>query len=80
MNNIKNTLNNFYNLLKSDKDYDNLLRDLVKYTTFIIVINLLFYISKPNTVFFNSLFLDLEMFMIVAISTYWLIIKKLITF
>ena len=80
LDNIKDILHKFYNSLKNDKDYKNLLRDILKYSTLIVVINLLFYISKTNTSFFNSLFIDIECFMIVALCAYWLVVNKLISF
>jgi len=70
----------FDDLINSDPDYKNLLNDAVKYTTLIVVINLLFFIAKSNTTFFNSLFLDVWCFIIIALCGYWLVIKKLVKF
>ena len=61
-------------------DYKILLNDLVKYITIITIINFLFYISKPNTLFWNMFYLDSISFLTVSFCAYHLIIKKLISF
>ena len=77
---ILTKLNKLKQLIKNNEDYKNLVDDIIKYSTLIIVINLLFYLSKSNTSFFNSVFIDLELFIIIGLSSYWLVVNKLISF
>lgn len=66
-----------YSVLTNDKNYKNLVNDIIKYSTILVIVNLLFYVSKPNTTFFNSIFIDVESFVVVGLCLYWLIVKKL---
>lgn len=63
-----------------DKEYKILLNDLIKYLSIISVINFLFYISKPQTTFWNAFYLDSLCFLTVSFFAYHLIVKRLVKF
>ena len=67
-------------ILRQDEDYINLINDIIKYTTIVVVMNLLFYVSKPKTTFLNSIFIDIESFLTIGLCAYWLIVKRLVKF
>ena len=66
--------------LKFNKEYKELLNELVKYISIITVINFLFFISKPKTSFWNMFYLDSISFLTVSFCAYHLIIKRFIKF
>ena len=66
--------------LKFDKVYKTLLNELIKYVSIITIINFLFFISKPDTVFWNLFYIDSVSYLTVSLCAYHLIIKKLVKF
>lgn len=63
------------------KEYLELINDVVRMFTIQIIIQFLFYINSPNTVqFFSIDFILLTLYLILGICVYWLVINKLITF
>ena len=52
---LKKIINLVKNSIVNDKNYKKLMEDIVKYSTLVIVLNLLFFLSKPNTIFFNAI-------------------------
>ena len=66
---------------KVDDDYKNLYNDLIKFVTILIVLNLLMFMSNPNqNVFMGSTYLKLMIYIILGLTTYWLVISKIIVF
>ena len=62
-------------------EYKEYLNDLSRIVGIQVIANLFFYLSNPKKhLFFSNSFLNSLFFIVLGISTYWLILKKLITF
>jgi hypothetical protein len=62
-------------------EYKNLLNDVVKFATILIIINFLMFISDTtNNRFLGERYLGIMMFFIAGIFTYWLLIFPYIRF
>lgn len=65
----------------NDTEYKNLYNDLIKYSTILIVVNLLMFISNPKThKFMGKTYIQFTTFIMMGFVTYWLVISKLIIF
>ena len=71
-----------YNLQYDVADeYKQLYNDLIKFITILIVLNIIMYISNPSqNVLLGSNYIKLMASIILGISTYWLVISKIIVF
>lgn len=71
-----------YNLkYKVEEEYKDLVNDIIKFVTILIVLNLLMFISNPNeNVFLGNTYLKLIIYIILGLTTYWLVISKVIQF
>lgn len=66
---------------KVDDDYKNLYNDLIKFVTILVVLNLLMFLSNPTqNVFMGTTYLKLMIYIILGLTTYWLVISKIIVF
>lgn len=66
---------------KVDDDYKNLYNDLIKFVTILVVLNLLMFLSNPTqNVFMGSTYLKLMIYIVLGLTTYWLVISKIIVF
>ena len=64
-----------------DDDYKNLYNDLIKFVTILVVLNLLMFLSNPTqNVFMGSTYLKLMIYIVLGLTTYWLVISKIIVF
>ena len=64
-----------------DDEYKQLYNDLIKFITILIVLNIIMYISNPSqNVLLGSNYIKLMASIILGISTYWLVISKIIVF
>ena len=66
--------------IKIDKEYINLVNDIIKIVCSLTILNLLLFISKTNASFFNRIYFELMLFLIVSVCLYWLVIKKVFVF
>lgn len=67
--------------IQVDPRYKDYLNDLCRIIGIQVVANLLFYISSPSKhIFFSQSFINSLCFIILGISAYWLILKKIISF
>lgn len=67
--------------IEVDEEYKNLYNDLIKFTTILIVLNLLMFLTNPNeNTFLGKNYLKFMIFVILGITTYWLVISKVIVF
>ena len=66
--------------LKIDKEYKEIVEDLIKYSTIFLTINLLVFLTNPDKKLFNKNFCDLYCFFLVGLFLYWLVIRKLVLF
>lgn len=70
-----------YKFNKVDGEYRNLFNDLVKFVTILVVLNLLMFMSNPTeNSFLGTTYLKLMVYIILGLSTYWLVISKVIIF
>ena len=70
-----------YKFNKVDEEYKNLFNDLIKFVTILVVLNLLMFMSNPSeNSFMGSTYLKLMVYIILGLSTYWLVISKVIIF
>ena len=69
-------------MINFEKDeYKNLLNDVVKFTTILIILNFLMFISDTNNNrFLGERYLGLMMFFLAGIITYWLLIFPYVRF
>ena len=62
-------------------EYKQLKNDLVKYSTILIVVNFLMKCSYPeNTVFMGQKYIELMIFILFGLITYWLVIYEIFYF
>ena len=74
-------MNDFKLEYNIDDEYKQLYNDLVKFITILVVLNLLMYISNPTqNVLLGSNYVKLMTSIILGITTYWLVISKIIVF
>lgn len=67
--------------LKISKEYKEYIDDLVRMGTIQIIANIMFYISNPmDNKMFSQMFAKTLIFILLGVSVYWLIIRKLIIF
>ena len=70
-----------YKFNKVDEEYKNLFNDLIKFVTILVVLNLLMFMSNPSeNSFMGTTYLKLMVYIILGLSTYWLVISKVIIF
>ncbi len=71
-----------YNLkYKVEEEYKDLVNDIIKFVTILIVLNLLMFVSNPSeNVFLGNTYLKLIIYIILGLTTYWLVISKVIQF
>ena len=60
------------------EEYQPLANDILKITTVFVVLHLLWFVNGVDTSAFSVDLVQLYIFMILAMSTYWLLIRKLI--
>jgi hypothetical protein len=64
-----------------DKEYKQLMNDVMKFLTLLVVVNIIMYMSNPSeNVLFGSVYTKLIISILLGVSTYWLVIDKLIIF
>lgn len=61
-------------------EYKDLFNELVKILTIMVSVNILMYLSDTNNKLMNMQYIKLIILVLLAISTYWLIVNKLILF
>lgn len=61
-------------------EYKDLLNELVKILTIMVSVNILMYLSDNNNKLMNMQYIKLIILVLLALSTYWLIVNKLILF
>ena len=67
--------------IKISKEYKEYIDDLVRMGTIQIIANIMFYISNPmDNKMFSQMFAKTLIFILLGVSVYWLIIRKLIIF
>ena len=66
---------------KVDDEYKNLYNDLAKFTTILVVLNFIMYISNPEqNVFLGGNYMKMIICILLGLVTYWLVISKIIVF
>ena len=74
-------MNDFKLEYNIDDEYKQLNNDIIKLITILVVLNLLMYISNPTqNVLLGSNYIKLMTSIILGITTYWLVISKIIVF
>ena len=61
-------------------EYKDLFNELVKILTIMVSVNILMCLSDNNNKFMNIQYIKLIILVLLALSTYWLIVNKLILF
>ena len=67
-------------IINVPNEYKDLFNELVKILTIMISVNILMYLSDNNNKLMSIQYIKLIILVLLAISTYWLIINKLILF
>tara|TARA_B100001741_G_scaffold297408_1_gene282106 strand:+ start:570 stop:797 length:228 start_codon:yes stop_codon:yes gene_type:complete len=74
-------MNDFKLEYNINDEYKQLYNDLVKFITILVVLNLIMYISNPSqNVLLGSNYIKLMTSIVLGITTYWLVISKIIVF
>jgi|TARA_B100001094_G_C18169034_1_gene793954 hypothetical protein len=74
-------MNDFKLEYNINDEYKQLYNDLVKFITILVVLNLIMYISNPaQNVLLGSNYIKLMTSIVLGITTYWLVISKIIVF
>jgi len=74
-------MNDFKLEYNINDEYKQLYNDLVKFVTILVVLNLIMYISNPSqNVLLGSNYIKLMTSIVLGITTYWLVISKIIVF
>ena len=64
-----------------NKEYLELINDVVRMMTIQFMIQILFYINNPGDVsFFSADFIFLMVYVALGVCVYWLVIKRFVTF
>ena len=61
-------------------EYKDLFNELVKILTIMVSVNILMYLSDNNNKLMTMQYIKLIILVLLALSTYWLIVNKLILF
>ncbi len=62
-------------------EYKDLVNDIIKFCTILIVLNLLMFLSNPtDNKFLGAAFVSFMIYIILGIITYWLVVSKVILF
>ena len=61
-------------------EYKDLFNELVKILTIMVSVNILMYLSDTNNKLMNMQYIKLIILVLLGLSTYWLIVNKLILF
>lgn len=72
-------MNSVYKI-KISNQYINLMNDLVKLISVLIILNLLIYLDGLSENLINLRYLRISFLVIISFITYWLIVNKLIKF
>jgi hypothetical protein len=60
-------------------EYKELVRDIIKFSTILIVLNLLMFLTNPaDNTFLGQAFVTFMIYIILGIVTYWLVVSKVI--
>ena len=66
---------------KIDEEYVPFVNDSIKMTIILIVVNVLMFLTNPKkNVLFGGHYVKLMSFILLGLSTYWLVVKKIIEF
>lgn len=64
-----------------NKEYIDLINDILRMITIQFMIQFLFYINNPiESIFFSVDFILLILYVVLGVCVYWLVIKKLVLF
>jgi len=64
---------------QTEEDYANMINDVVKMITILVIVNILMFINSPSENSLLSLvYLKLCVFIVLGIVTYWLIVKNIL--
>tara|TARA_B100001093_G_scaffold91632_1_gene83751 strand:- start:1205 stop:1435 length:231 start_codon:yes stop_codon:yes gene_type:complete len=75
MNSLLGDINNL------DDEYKNLLNDIIKFGTVLVVLNLFMFLTNPSgNAFLGSNYIKFLVYILLGFVTYWLVISKLIKF
>ena len=62
-------------------EYRELLNDVIKFTTILVILNLLMYLSNPGeNTFLGANYVIFMIYIILGLITYWLVVSKVILF
>ena len=61
-------------------EYKDLFNELIKILTIMVSVNILMYLSDTNNKLMNMQYIKLIILVLLGLSTYWLIVNKLILF
>ena len=69
-----------YKIMSKD-DYADMFNDVIKMATILIVVNLLMFVNNPTENKILSLvYIKLCIFILLGLTTYWLLVKNIILF
>lgn len=67
--------------LNLNKEYEMMINDMLRLSTIVIIVNLMFYLQNSNNYsFFSAYFCQMLIYILLGCATFWLVITKLISF
>jgi hypothetical protein len=64
---------------QTEEDYANMINDVVKMITILVIVNILMFINSPSeNTLLSLVYLKLCVFIVLGIVTYWLIVKNIL--
>ena len=67
--------------IKMDEEYSPMVDDLIKMFIILFVVNILMFVTNPkDNRLFSESYVKLMIFILLGISTYWLVVKKIVVF
>jgi hypothetical protein len=64
--------------LNIDKEYIPLINDIIRMFIIQIVAHALFVVNNKNVGFFDANFLQMLVFILLGIATYWMVVRKIV--
>ena len=75
-------MNSFFTDINNlDDEYKNLMNDVIKFGTILLVLNLFMFLTNPKSnAFLGTNYMKFLIYILLGFTTYWLVISKLIKF
>ena len=75
-------MNSFFTDINNlDDEYKNLMNDVIKFGTILLVLNLFMFLTNPKSnAFLGTNYMKFLIYILLGFTTYWLVISKIVKF